>query len=225
MDELINFVKEKIKWFLIGLVGIIVVLLILLFWQVFQSDSKEEPTEVSVYEELLLEEETELEEKSEDEASVSQEVPSNDIVVDVKGGVQTPGVYTMDANSRVIDAIEKAGGLIAEAEEKAVNLAQIVEDQMVIYVPIEGEDLEKASSEIIANQTMDENDNSATIDINQAEKETLMTLNGIGDSKADNIIAYREENGSFQSIEDIKNVSGIGEATFDNLKDFIHVGP
>jgi len=225
MDEIINFIKEKIKWFLLGLVGIIVMLLILLFWQVFQSDSKEEPAEMSVYEELLLEEEGDVEENSEEEVAVPQEAPSADIIVDVKGAVQAPGVYTMNTNSRVIDAIEKAGGLVAEAEEKAVNLAQIVEDQMVIYVPTEGEALENGNSEIIASQTADREDSTDTIDINRAEKEALMTLNGIGDSKADNIIAYREENGNFQTIEDIKNVSGIGEATFDNLKDFIHVGP
>jgi len=222
MNEINNFIKENMKWFLLGLIGVIVLLLVLLFWQGGQNHSEDESTEIDVYEELLLEEE---EGESDNEQEVAVEEPPSEMMVDVKGAVQNPGVYTMPVNSRVVDAIDKAGGMNTEAEQNAVNLAQIVEDQMVIYVPTEDEATQNGTVGVMTGQTNNEENNTDTIDINSAEKEALMTLNGIGSSKADNIITYREENGNFQTIEDIKNVSGIGEATFDNLKDFIRVSP
>lgn len=209
------------------LVGLILLLVMVVFWQFFQKEPKDVAPAVDVYEELLAEdaEEEAVEAAGTDEEESVEENPlPQEIVVDVKGAVHAPGVYTMIANSRIVDAIEKAGGLTETAEQKAVNLAQIVEDQMVIYVPEVGEegvDLAHLNQGTVGQ----EDDSTNIVNINTAEKEALMTLNGIGSSKADSIMSYREENGDFKTIEDIKNVSGIGDATFENLKDFIAVGP
>lgn len=136
------------------------------------------------------------------------------IMVDVKGFVKYPGVYEVLDQSRVKDVVELAGGFSPEANHLTVNLAEKVRDQMVIYVG--GDDdpsLIQGPSEVSAEA------NSLVVNINLAGKEELMQLNSIGSVKADSIIQYREENGLFEKIEDLKNVSGIGDKTFENLKD------
>lgn len=136
------------------------------------------------------------------------------IMVDVKGFVKYPGVYEVLDQSRVKDVVELAGGFSPEANHLTVNLAEKVRDQMVIYVG--GDDdpsLIQGPSEVSAEA------NSLVVNINLAGKEELMQLNSIGSVKADSIIQYREENGLFEKIEDLKKVSGIGDKTFENLKD------
>ncbi|MGB2991614.1 MAG: helix-hairpin-helix domain-containing protein [Paenisporosarcina sp.] len=142
------------------------------------------------------------------------------VVVDVKGQVHEPGVYTLPAGSRVLDAIQLAGGILPTAEEKALNFAAKLVDEMVIYVPLIGE---SDVSMTIATTPSTSESHSAFVNINTSDESTLMTLSGIGPSKAKAIIAYREEKGLFKSIEDIKEVTGIGDSTFENLKDFISV--
>lgn len=142
------------------------------------------------------------------------------VVVDVKGQVLTPGVYTLAYGSRVLDAIQLAGGILPSAEEKALNLAAKLTDEMVIYVPFIGE---KDVATTISTTPDSTKEKSTIININTADEMTLMTLSGIGPSKAKAILAYREEKGLFQSIEDLKEVSGIGDQTFEQLKDFISV--
>jgi competence protein ComEA len=229
LKEFLKVIEEKGKIVILFLFILVVLLIILVFWQFFQKEPKEVAPVDDVYEELLGEnvEETDVDLASAEEGNDGNEAESarpKEIIVDVKGAVQSPGVYTMTTNSRVVDAIEKAGGLSETAEQKAVNLAQVVEDQMVIYVPEEGE--EGVDYGHLNPGTTDATGSTENIvNINTAEKEALMTLNGIGNSKADSILTYREENGNFKTIEEIQNVSGIGEATFANLKDFITVGP
>ncbi|EPD54367.1 comEA protein [Paenisporosarcina sp. HGH0030] len=142
------------------------------------------------------------------------------VVVDVKGQVLTPGVYTLTHGSRVLDAIQLAGGILPSADEKALNLAAKLTDEMVIYVPLIGE---KDVATTISTTPDSTREKSTIININTADEMTLMTLSGIGPSKAKAILAYREEKGLFQSIEDLKEVSGIGDQTFEQLKDFISV--
>lgn len=142
------------------------------------------------------------------------------VVVDVKGQVHEPGVYTLPAGSRVLDAIQLAGGILPTAEEKALNFAAKLVDEMVIYVPLIGE---SDVSMTIATTPSTSESLSALVNINTSDESTLMTLSGIGPSKAKAIIAYREEKGLFKTIEDIKDVTGIGDSTFENLKDFISV--
>lgn len=227
LKEFLKIIEEKGKYVVFSLIGVVVLLLAILFWQFFQNEPKNMTTDMDVYEELLGEEMEENEEDSADSEDISMEAKGSEhaeIVVDVKGAVNHPGVYTLKTNSRVVDAIEQAGGLAEGGEQNAINFAQVLEDQMVIYVPEigeEGVDLAHLDQNIGG----EEADGISKININVSEKEALMTLNGIGSSKADSILAYREENGNFETIEDIKNVSGIGEATFENLKEFITVDP
>lgn len=146
------------------------------------------------------------------------------VIVDVKGQVHTPGVYTLPSGSRVLDAIAQAGGLLPEAEEKALNLAARLVDEMVIYVPLIGETETAVSIPTIQNAaSSNTQDNESIVNINLADETLLMTLPGIGPSKAKAIIDFREDKGQFQSIDDIKEVTGIGDRTFDSLKDFISV--
>lgn len=139
-------------------------------------------------------------------------------VVDVKGEVTSPGVYQLEENQRVEDAIEAAEGFTKQADELQINLSEKVHDEMMIYVPEEGE--ESGSSE---QSTSNTNDSSAEeqLRINQASLEEIETLNGIGPSKAEAILQHVEENGPLQSDEDFLEISGIGEKTLENFKDEI----
>src|SRR5699024_321693 len=139
-------------------------------------------------------------------------------VVDVKGEVTSPGVYQLEEDQRVEDAIEAAEGFTKQADELQINLSEKVHDEMMIYVPEEGE--ESGSSE---QPTSNTNDSSAEeqLRINQASLEEIETLNGIGPSKAEAILQHVEENGPLQSDEDFLEISGIGEKTLENFKDEI----
>ena len=161
--------------------------------------------------------------------------------VDIKGQVANPGIYSLDANSRVIDVIEKAGGLTENADTSVINLSKKISDEMVIIVYSHeevnefGKTKEKEKQVLVdckSNEIYSIENNacieiketksiSGKININTANKEELMTLPGIGESKANDIIKYREENGPFNSIEDLTKVSGIGESTVANIKENI----
>ena len=154
------------------------------------------------------------------------------VVVDIKGMVASPGVYEVESTSRVNDVINLAGGLIEGSDTSYINLAKIVTDEMTIIVNSKQEILEKYKEEIcicncpeITNDACIDSstDNNELVNINTASKEQLMTIPGIGQSKAEAIIKYREENGNFNTIEDIKNVSGIGDSLFEEVKTHITV--
>lgn len=158
-------------------------------------------------------------------ANINSESESSEpsiIYIDVKGAVEQPGVYAINQGERIKDAIDAAGGFKANALERVINLAQIAEDQMLLYVPEIGEE-SLVDTGLISNSPESEGNTNELVNLNTADTSVLMTLNGIGEKKAQAIITYREENGSFQQIEDIMEVSGIGEKTFENLKDFITV--
>lgn len=159
--------------------------------------------------------------------------------VDIKGEILTPGIYTLKSNSRVIDVIEMSGGLTENADTSVINLSKKITDEMVIiiYSKSEVKDFEKTkeTEKIVQEKCIKKDENalkndacitasaktSGKVSINTATKEELMTLTGIGDSKAEDIIKYREENGPFKTIEDIKNVSGIGDSLFAKIKENI----
>lgn len=155
---------------------------------------------------------TVLAEKTE-ESSTQEAV----IFVDIKGEVKKPGVYQMKVGDRVKDAIEAAGGMTAEADSQKVNLAQRVEDQMVIVVPKVGEEAE----EIPAGETRKEATKEGKVNINTATVEELKTLKGVGEKKAEAIIEYRKKNGSFQTKEDLMKVRGIGKKLFESFQERI----
>lgn len=142
---------------------------------------------------------------------------SEKLYVDVKGAVKQPGLYEVSEEDRVFDVIERSGGLLESADESQVNFALKVYDEMVIYIPKIGE-VHEATVSSGGSTSKDEK-----ININKASSAELETLPGIGPGKAAAIIEYREKNGKFHEIEDIMNISGIGEKTFEKLKDSITV--
>jgi competence protein ComEA len=144
------------------------------------------------------------------------------LVVHVIGAVPRPGVYELAEGSRVRDAIQAAGGLLAQAEIGSINLAAPIEDGQKLEIPFEdgAEPSGSFSEQPLATQDVNQ---SELININEASLEELDTLPGIGPTTAQKILEYREQNGPFQDIEDIMNVSGIGPATFEEIKDLITV--
>ncbi len=149
--------------------------------------------------------------------------------VDVKGAVNFPGVYEFSEGDIVKTIIDKAGGFVETAVTFNINLSQKLEDQMVIYVYDESE-IEKENvvlipeyneNNLINIPNTDEEEN--IININTASKEELTKLPGIGDTKAAAIVEYRQNNGLFNVLEDIMNVSGIGTATYDKIKNLISI--
>ena len=139
------------------------------------------------------------------------------IFVDVKGAVKHPGVFETTKDKRVKDLIEEAGGLLDDADTATLNLSQKVKDQMVIYVLKHGEKPKQISDGGSSSSNTD------VININTANKEQLMKISGVGKTKAEAIISYREKNGDFKKKEDITKVRGIGKATFEKIKDKIEV--
>ena len=168
------------------------------------------------------------------------------ITIEVKGSVKSPGVYTLNNNSIVNDAILASGGFLDNAYTDNINLSKKLENEMVVYV-YNKKEYEKDNSKIkntnsyqidsaindkisiitsdVTSSIQDDTSSSTNklININLASLNELMELPGIGESKANKIITYRETNGYFSKIEDIKNVSGIGDATFEELKALITV--
>ena len=160
------------------------------------------------------------------------------IKVDIKGNVATPGVYELDSNSRVIDVINLAGGLTDLADTSSINLSKVIKDEDVIIVYTKDKEIStyEEYNESIDLCNKDNNDAcvekeenneekkvSGKVNINEASKNDLMTLTGIGESKADKIIEYRDKNGKFNIIEDIINVDGIGDSIFEKIKDNITI--
>lgn len=208
--------KLKVHWQLLVIGGLVLALGSVIWLMMGNSAEVEE--ENSLDDLLAAQMEVATEEEVERVESKSSEPEL--FMVDVKGEVHAPGVYELPTDGRVKDAIAMAEGLTDEANELAINFAQKVEDQMVIYVPHEDDD-----SGLPENTTTGagEASGATVININTASEQELMTLSGIGQAKAQQIIQYREENGLFDTPEDLMNVSGIGEKSFETLKDNIKV--
>lgn len=166
--------------------------------------------------------------KFEDEPTVPVEADGNgktkddkeDIVVYVIGAVKTPGVYSLQEDSRIKDAIEIAGGPLEDADLLILNLAEKLQDEDKLYVPRQGEinkDVQNIPDQNFGISSKDDD----KVNINTATLEELKTLPGIGPATAQKIIDHRSENGLFKTIEDIKNVSGIGDKKFEQIKEKI----
>jgi competence protein ComEA len=168
---------------------------------------------------------TEVKDENEIQKTQNQTEEIVIIIVDVKGQVKMPGVYSSKQGERVIDVIQRAGGLTENADESKVNFAEHVQDAMVIYIPAMGEEGIPVAAGTTGTlpHTDGGSTNQAKINLNKADINELQNLPGIGPSKATAIIEYRETNGLFKSVEDLKNISGIGDKTFEKLKDLIIV--
>ena len=153
------------------------------------------------------------------ETNNSKEV--EEIVVHVAGAVNKPGVIKLEVKSRIMDAIEKAGGLKEEADITNINLASLIEDGMKIYIPTHNEVEEENKMEATENENI--NKTNLKVNINTASQADLESLPGIGSATALKIINYRKENGKFKTIDDLKNVKGIGENKFEKIKDLIDI--
>lgn len=184
-----------------------------------------------------------------DEASVSSfrqreqmQKTNASFFVDIKGAVRKPGVYKASEKMRVADIVDAAGGFEKTADHNQVNLALKLTDQQVIYIPFKGEiDKKPPTTMDPGQQATGDADVSATsgtneisgiagqdkekMDLNKVTKNELLEVNGIGDKKADLILAYRTQHGRFEKIEDLKNITGIGDKTFEKLNESLTVGP
>lgn len=153
-------------------------------------------------------------------------IEDKEIIIHVTGAVKKQGIVKVKQNSRISDVIDMAGGISDKADLSKINLAYILQDGQKVYVPSidDTEDIntiiEEAGTNVINDETNSGNKESK-ININKASQTELETLNGIGPSTALKIINYRKENGNFKKIDDIKNVPGIGDAKFENIKNNI----
>ncbi|HDR7564042.1 TPA: helix-hairpin-helix domain-containing protein [Bacillus mycoides] len=189
------------KW--LGLVVIIGTLIFLFFWKTNQQTERSlVTTEVQV---------KDVEKKSKPKVLDAKE-QKKIIIIDVKGAVFKEGVYEMKEGDRVKEAVEKAGGLLPDADVKKVNLAQMVQDQMLLYVPNKNEPVQEGA-------TFSKSE--GKVQINTASKEQLEKITGIGSRKAESILKYREEHGLFQKIEDLLEIDGIGAKSLEKIKDQI----
>lgn len=200
------FKKENNKKIIVYiLIGIVVVIGAIKLIDIYYQNNNEEITIQNV---LTTEDEPE-------------KIENETIKVYVTGEVKNQGVIELEQGSRIVDAIEKAGGQTEEANLKNVNLAYELEDGQKIYIPNKSEEnTNEITDDGVTGIDSKEND---TININKADEKELQELNGIGESLASSIIKYREDNGKFKNIEDLKNVPGIGESKFSNIKEKIKV--
>ncbi|HJF33679.1 MAG TPA: helix-hairpin-helix domain-containing protein [Sporosarcina psychrophila] len=162
-----------------------------------------------------------IEEDSVEEVEDSIQLAPALIVVDVKGAVRHPGVYSMQDGDRLIDAINAAGGYLPQADSRMLNHAMKLTDEFVIYAPVEGEEMLDILSTTISGTSAPKDD--GKVNINTADEKELMTIPGVGPSKAAAIIQYRMDKGSFKSPESLMEVSGIGQKTFEKLESQITV--
>ena len=195
---------------------IIIILIIMAITLIYYIYSTKENEEIESFEQTneIIQNDTEMEEIKEK------------IKIHIAGAVNKEGLYELEEEQRIADAIEIAGGLKNDADLSDINLASKLEDGMKIYIPTVNE----TTNENINTENTYATQNSNTqekatdkININTASESELDTLPGIGPSTALKIIKYREENGKFKSIEDIKEVSGIGESKYEQIKDLIKI--
>lgn len=193
------------KYILIVIIVVLILSIILFFYK-----NSENGVNYEDINNVVLTEENNIKEKN----NTKEEVDSI-IKIHIYGEVNNPGLIELNSGDRVLDAIEIAGGLTPNADSSKVNLAYILSDGEKIYIPNINEEYEEQ-------ETMSTS-SSSKVNINIATEEELKSLNGIGESLASSIVEYRKSNGKFSNIEDIKNVSGIGDNKFEKIKDDICV--
>lgn len=232
-------IRKNLKWITLIVVMIAIVGGILIKYSL----NNNQITEISI-EELELKE---IDKPEEEEVTENIEEIKN-VFVDIKGAIQKPGVYEIAEDKKVIDVVQLAGGLKENADTSMINLAKKVANEMVIIIYTIDEVKEAGQADTIikivekecvcpeikndacltpedtkTDITQDKDNKDDKVNINTATIEELLTISGIGESKAKSIIEYREEFGEFKKIEDIMEVSGIGEALYEKIKDNITI--
>ncbi|AAK34224.1 TPA: helix-hairpin-helix domain-containing protein [Streptococcus pyogenes] len=216
LDELLikgkSFLRER--YFLPYLISLLLGLFLILsfsflFWGNRQSKAAVPALrEISPVKQQVSEEKKEIQEDS-------------SILVDLKGAVQKEGVYKLTASSRVRDVIELAGGLTSEADKHAINFAEKLTDEQVVYVPKQGEEISVLPRSLVSGKKETASKDQSKVHINKASLEELQHIPGIGAKRAQDIIDMRDKLGGFKALEDLRQVSGIGEKTLEKLKDDI----
>lgn len=226
----VNFTKKEQAVILIVVTIIISVLGFKFIYGKVIGKEKEEVVFDSSLEEGIDDELEELKETSKSLEENFEEEFQGKVMVHISGQVENPGIVELDYGKRLIDAVESLGGLTLEADMDRINLAKKLQDEEKIYIPKVGEVLDETTLDIInssatgvEDEISEKNSNTLdTIDINFCSKEELCSSPGIGDVISTRILEYREEN-MFKSIEDIMNVSGIGDKKFEGIKELIRV--
>lgn len=198
--------EKKIKLAITITIGIIAIIGTIKLVDIYYEKNNKEQISISNF----------IENETEDEKGNTK------IKVYITGEVKNQGVIELEEGDRIADAIEKAGGQTEQASLKNVNLAYQLEDGQKIYIP----NVNDNETEIIddgASGVVDDTTNQTVVNINKADETELQSLNGIGESLATSIVQYRKENGKFETIEDLKNVPGIGDSKFENIKEYIKV--
>ena len=199
--------EKKIKLALTIAIGIIVIVGIIKAVDIYYEKNNTDQISISNF----------IENETEDEKDNTK------IKVYITGEVKNQGVIELEEGDRIADAIEKAGGQTEQASLKNVNLAYQLEDGQKIYIPnindTETEIIDDGASGVVDDATIKQ----TVVNINKADEKELQSINGIGESLATSIVKYRKENGKFETIEDLKNVPGIGDSKFENIKEYIKV--
>lgn len=221
--SLIKSKKEVLKY------GVVIILFLALSGAIYLYNYLNQEAVINVPKKEVVQSAKETKEQQKTDEAKTLDVKW---VVDIKGAVKSPGTYEVSNNIRVIDVIKIAGGLLKTADTSDINLSKKIKDQMVIIISTKQEIIKKREQQVplinndakIEEPKADDDPSSEIpiiVSINMGTKEELMTLKGIGNVKATDIIAYREANGPFLELSDLLNVPGIKEATFNEILPFI----
>ena len=212
--------KQKIL-VVIGVSAILIIAFIFLYKYLYREENQVSSNDIN---------QNELEQNVINQFELSKN--KNNIMVHVIGEIKTPGVVSLDEGSRIIDAINECGGTTDNADLSKINLAFVLEDGVQIYIPRVNENnenpilIKEDAGEGIITETATQEDSQTKqikVNINTANEEKLKTLPGVGDSMAKKIVAYRNKNGKFNTLEDLKKVNGIGESKYNSLKEYITI--
>ena len=199
---------------------------------VLNGEESTEASEENIQDDEVLDENTTSENKIKDESKDDKNISVKEITVYVSGEVNNPGIVTLKSDQRLADAVKMLGGVTKKADMNNINLAIKLEDEMHYIIPKKG-DKSNSSNQNLSNNTSNRNSNldsnqanssnTNKININTAGIQELDAIPGVGEATANKILSYREENGNFRSIEEIKNVNGIGDKKYENMKESICV--
>ena len=205
--------EKKISVYIV--IGFIIIILVLICFMFFKDENMNEDN-ISFEDSLIIDD------SIVDEEDVQEEVKK--IKIHITGEVNNEGIVELDKGARIDDAIKMAGNITSNADLSKVNLAYELLDGQKVYIPSLNEEIEEYVASEAGENVLEESEAvGGKININVADASALQTINGVGESLANKIINYRQKNGKFKSIDDLKNVSGIGEKKFEDIKDKIVV--
>ncbi|MGO1989617.1 helix-hairpin-helix domain-containing protein [Mammaliicoccus vitulinus] len=212
MNNLMRLKEWLMNHYQLVLIAVIALFVIFKFLFI-GADSEHSNIEEDTRKEITQEASQDKDVKSEMTKSTQDININKSVTVDVKGAVNFPNTYNMKSSDRVNDVLKKAQTK-NDADLSQINLSEKLKDQMYIYVPVKGE-------KVLKHSTNQSSDNKVEVNINTGDKAEIEKLPGIGPSKAEAILQYRETKGEFKKIEDLKNVKGFGEKTIESLRDYI----